>query len=504
MKTGDGLSRPGVRIPPHPLRFETVSDAFGSGLLFFSAPNKEKSPQIQTQRNAFLATFRSLRPLIFEIRRAPNATRSGKFQANAEANRRNAQNRGEKAQFPKRKYEMNANTSLKARLLSVFFGIFSVFATVEFVAAQSPGTTLGRARPLAKAGAVVERAANVVASTTNLTSNSNANDLGTSPNVDSNSNASPFFGNAVDFNAPSRPIYSVGSRETRWTDRDGVERSALAFYPTTPPVSGSKFPAIAYSPGLGASAEQFAYLASGWARLGFVVLLLRHPGSDEAIWRGKVRPLAELRDAYKTCWPARDRALAIRSAIDFLYSVHSTDGPLGSAVDLDKIGVAGNDLGALAALLVSGQLPPDNGPSLKDDRVAAALALSPTVFCEAELGSVVYSLIDVPTASVAGTEDDGVVGNTKAEQRRIPFDSVRKTDAYLLTLIGGDHLVYGGHRMKSRQSNDAPFQETIRHFSSIFWLAYLANDAEAIVALESRENRATYRNATIERKNARQ
>ena len=283
----------------------------------------------------------------------------------------------------------------------------------------------------------------------------------------------------------SNAVYPVSSREVSWNDVRGRRVSALVFYPSAPPIAGSKFSVVVYSHGLGGSAERFAYLGKSWAARGVVTLCLRHPESDESVWRGKLRPMGELKEAYRQSWTARDRALAIRSALDFLATTQNADGPLGRDLDLARVGVAGNDLGALAALLVAGQLPPDNGPSLKDPRVAATLALSPPVYCDRRQGTVVYSLIDAPLATVAGTNDDGIVGDVKAEQRRVPYDCVRGVDRMHFTLQGGDHLVYGGHRRPAKHASDAPYQETIRSASTLFWRAYLCGDPDAAQTLRS-------------------
>ena len=277
----------------------------------------------------------------------------------------------------------------------------------------------------------------------------------------------------------SSASYPVARREVAWRDARGTRISALVFYPAAPPVAGTKFSVVVYSHGLGGSAERFAYLGEAWAARGIVTLCLRHPESDETVWRGKLRPMGELKEAYRHSWTARDRATAIRSAIDFLSTTQGADGPLGRDLDLTRVGVAGNDLGALAALLVAGQLPPDNGPSLKDPRVSAVLALSPPVFCDRQQGRVVYSLIDAPLATFSGTNDDGVVGDVKAEQRRIPFDCAAGVDRFLFTLQGGDHMVYGGHRLPTKQTNDARYQATIRSASTLFWRAYLCADPDA-------------------------
>ncbi len=294
-------------------------------------------------------------------------------------------------------------------------------------------------------------------------------------------------------------LYRVGTTTVTWRSKVGKSYSALVYHPTTPPVNGGKFPLLVYSHGLGVSAEAFAYLGNAWASRGVVSLFIRHPETDESLWRGKVRPMATLKEAYKIYWSGRDRAVAITSAIDYVFSVHSFPGPLGCDVDLENIAVAGNDLGALAALLVAGQLPPDNGASLYDSRVSAVLVMSPPVFCEANQGESVYQGVKVPVMVITGTEDDGVVGVTKAYQRRIPFDSIQGVDRYLIVLKGGDHRVYGGRKL-TQQNSDSLFQASIRILSSDFLSAYAQGECAYLSTLRERGSVRPLENVVVEKK----
>ena len=166
---------------------------------------------------------------------------------------------------------------------------------------------------------------------------------------------------------------------------------------------------------------------------------------------------------------------------------------------MDNIAVAGNDLGALAALLVAGQLPPDNGSSLCDSRVSAVLAMSPPVFCEAIQGESVYKGVKVPVMVITGTEDDGVVGVTKAYQRRIPFDSIQGVDRYLVVLKGGDHRVYGGRKL-TQQNSDSHFQASIRILSADFLSAYAQGEGAYLSVLRERGSVRPLENVVVEKK----
>ena len=265
-------------------------------------------------------------------------------------------------------------------------------------------------------------------------------------------------------------------------------------------------PVVIFSHGLGGSAETCAYLGKMWASRGIVSFHLEHPGSNEQIWRGKVRAKDVLRSAYQSHWSGRDRALAIRFVLDQLEAIaagKTTDqAQLAPILNMKRIGIAGNDLGALGAMLVAGQLPPDNGESLKDDRISAVLALSPPVFCNVANAPLVYGDVQVPFMSFGGTLDNGVIGSTKAWQRRIPFDSLSNIDRYHITLQGADHLVYSGVRPRGRQSQgtkDPVFQKTIMEVSTAFWALYLKNDSLAAGLLKGKPERTVLRVGVLEK-----
>lgn len=279
----------------------------------------------------------------------------------------------------------------------------------------------------------------------------------------------------------STPRYNVSVSRLTWSasDDESIRVTARLFAPE----GAVDCPVVIYSHGLGSSPEQFDYLAFAWAQQGIVTVILHHPDSDQAQWRGHLRPIAELREIYHRVWSGRDRALMIRFAIDRLYEMVGQAGTVGEQIDPTRIGVAGNDLGALAAMLVAGQLPPDNGEDLYDSRVTAVAAFSPTVFCAPDRGAVVYGGIQVPFISFAGTDDNGIVGTTSASQRRIPFDSISGVSRYHVTLLGGDHMVYAGHIRAAKKEGDMKYHGVLRDLSGLFWRTYLLGDDYASVQL---------------------
>ena len=59
-------------------------------------------------------------------------------------------------------------------------------------------------------------------------------------------------------------------------------------------------------PGCGAGSR--LAIDNGSASNGGVTVTLHHPETDESVWRGKARPMAALKEAYRKYWPSRDRA----------------------------------------------------------------------------------------------------------------------------------------------------------------------------------------------------
>ena len=278
-------------------------------------------------------------------------------------------------------------------------------------------------------------------------------------------------------------VSTVSAGETIWYDSARHRGIPVKIYF---PRSVEPAPVILFSHGIGSSIENCAYLANTWTSNGFVCVLVQHPGSDENIWKGKVRILNEFKDAYERNWSSRARAEDLRFVLNVLEQLAASQPQLAARIDMNRIGVGGIDLGALAALLLAGQVPPDHGQSLYDPRVKAVLAFSPPVRPTYTSYQETYQPITAPTLFVTGTKDDGIVGQTKAAQRRIPFDAMNQNQRYLITLDGGDHRMYGGRVLSFLGGkNDERLQSGIVRSSTIFWRAFLQDDTVALQAMDT-------------------
>lgn len=257
----------------------------------------------------------------------------------------------------------------------------------------------------------------------------------------------------------------------RWLDPlRGREVPATIYYPAS---ASGPLPVIVFSHGLGRSREDYAYLGRHWAAHGYVAVLVQHPGSDQAVRQKTVRPIKALREAWEDPVNTVNRRRDLIFAIDQLERMKTQNMPLGPWLDLDRVGVAGNDFGAQTALVLAGQALPGQ-ITRPDPRVKAVIAMSPPVPQRGISLAEAYQQIHVPCMYMTGTQDDGLVGATKADQRRLPFDYTCGGDQYLLTFRGGDHMIYCGHILdRSRGQNDALFQRLICVSSTAFMDAYL-------------------------------
>ena len=257
----------------------------------------------------------------------------------------------------------------------------------------------------------------------------------------------------------------------RWLDPlRGREVPATIYYPAS---AGGPLPVIVFSHGLGRSRDDYAYLGRHWAAHGYIAVLVQHPGSDQAVRQKTVRPIKALREAWEDPVNAVNRRRDLSFAIDQLERMKIQNMPLGPWLDLNRLGVAGNDFGAQTALVLAGQALPGQ-LTRADPRVKAVVAMSPPVPQRGISLAEAYQQIHVPCLYMTGTQDDGLIGATKADQRRLPFDYAFGADQYLLTFRGGDHMIYCGHILdRTRGQNDALFQRLICVSSTAFWDAYL-------------------------------
>ena len=292
--------------------------------------------------------------------------------------------------------------------------------------------------------------------------------------------------------------YSVATEEIQWFDTARARQIPVKIY--YPAVGKGLFPVIIFSHGLGRSREDCAYLGTHWASRGYVSVYVEHLGSDESIWRGQRQPMKHLKAAYENSATMKNRPRDLSFAIDQLVQLKRDRDALGLRLDLDRIGAAGYDLGAQTAMALAGQLLPGRMVA-SDQRIRAVVAMSPSVPVGQVPLNIAYNDIHVPCLYITGSEDDGIVGDTKAFQRRLPFDYTFGADQYLAIFQGGDHMIYAGHIRQREADKDARFQSLIRDAATLFWDAYLQEKPEALAAIRGSGLKSLLgQSATVEKK----
>jgi predicted dienelactone hydrolase len=142
------------------------------------------------------------------------------------------------------------------------------------------------------------------------------------------------------------------------TLNDRFRRRTLPVRVRMPAVSGSgPVPVILFSHGLGGSIDGGTAWGAAWAKAGFAVIHVQHPGSDRAIWIDQPTPEAR-REALKA--GAAPRQLLARIAdIRFVVNLVGTSQSIGtcsfSGLDPKRIGGAGHSFGAHTMLAVAGE-----------------------------------------------------------------------------------------------------------------------------------------------------
>src|ERR1700722_19156354 len=256
------------------------------------------------------------------------------------------------------------------------------------------------------------------------------------------------------FAADTNPLYkatpgpfAVETARYEWHDAKRDRDVPVKIY--FPKTGDGPFPVIIFSHGLGGSREGYAYLGNHWASHGYVSVHVQHLGSDSAVWQdvSAAERMNAMRRSVLNLQNSLNRPLDVSFAIDQLTKMNSDDPQLKHRLDLDRIGVSGHSFGGFTTLAVVGEVffgLTGNARSDADPRVKAAIAMSaPAPLNKRDLDAS-FAKIKIPIFHMTGTLDDSPIGETKAEDRRIPFDHIKNAQEYLVTFKDADHMVFSG------------------------------------------------------------
>jgi predicted dienelactone hydrolase len=244
------------------------------------------------------------------------------------------------------------------------------------------------------------------------------------------------------------------------------------------------FPVIVFSHGLGGTRENYTLHGRHWASYGYVVCHVQHVGSDDAVWRDvpALQRLAAMRRAAADPRNAIERPRDITFALDQLTALNAAPGPLQGRLDLKHIGMAGHSFGGYTTLAASGEAFPVGGRvySLADPRITASIAMSAPSAKAKDTLDQSFGAIKIPILYLTGTKDDSPIGETKAGERREPYDHSNVPGQTLIIFKGADHMVFSGPPRRIGQDvNDARFDDLLHECCTAWWDAWLKGDAKA-------------------------
>jgi len=262
-------------------------------------------------------------------------------------------------------------------------------------------------------------------------------------------------------------------------DRDRDRDVPIRIY--YPKSAEGKLPVILFSHGLGGSREGYGYLGRYWASHEYVSVHITHRGSDtEAAMANGPDQFKQTAEAIASDpMNAVDRCKDVSFIIDQLTAANDDDKfPLKGRLDLSHIGMAGHSFGANTTMLISGEQT-RSGRSFADDRIKCAIVISPPVAVPKAMFERAYAGVKIPLFVMTGTKDDSPIGESKAADRRVPFDHVKDIPAFLITFDGGDHMLFANNNRRAKQPTDDRYHQLILQGSVAFFDAYLRSDESA-------------------------
>jgi predicted dienelactone hydrolase len=240
------------------------------------------------------------------------------------------------------------------------------------------------------------------------------------------------------------------------------------------PAATTPAPVIVWSHGLGGSRDNSPYLGTHWSKRGYVCVFLQHPGSDEAVWRDA--PLRERMGALRAAASManlRLRCEDVGKALDQIALWHADDQhELHGRLDLERVGMCGHSFGAQTTQCVGGQSAPLVGARFRDDRIDAALPMSPAPPARADVRKA-FGDVRIPWLLMTGTHDGSPIDDRDPATRREVYPALPTTiDRYELVLHEAEHSAFADVPLRGET-------KARKALSTAFWDCHLRGDAAA-------------------------
>lgn len=260
------------------------------------------------------------------------------------------------------------------------------------------------------------------------------------------------------------------------------------------PAGKAAAPVVLFSHGLGGSRDNNPYLGNHWAKRGYVVVFMQHPGSDESVWKDV--PQGKRMEAMKRAASTDSflkRVKDVPAVIDALADWNKKpEHPLRQRMDLEHIGMSGHSFGANTTQAVAGQGFARDRVSFNEARIDAAVMMSPS---PPALGdpAAAFSPIRIPCLLMTGTRDDSPIGNSKAEDRLKVFPHLEKAAAWQVVFDQADHMSFSDRDLMGKPQRDARYHKAILALSTAFWDAQIKGNDDAKKWLKGDEAKAVLR-----------
>jgi len=273
-----------------------------------------------------------------------------------------------------------------------------------------------------------------------------------------------------------------------WIDGERVRDVPAKVY--FPAEFAGKVPLIVFSHGLGGTRQGYEYVGRHWASHGYICVHIQHRGSDNETGKNNGKPSEEMRRAASAFENLYNRPKDITFAIDHMERLNGDrSSEFYGRVNMDKIGVAGHSFGGYTAHAVSGRLiwGPNGLLDLHDCRIKACIAMSAPARDTDEFRKS-FENFSKPCLHITGMHDISPIGETNVEHRRLPFDSVKCSNHYLVNFKEADHMVFTGKVWPGRDAQvDGEIHRLVKGITTLFWDAYLKDDDVSKELLRGKE-----------------
>jgi predicted dienelactone hydrolase len=246
-------------------------------------------------------------------------------------------------------------------------------------------------------------------------------------------------------------------------------------------------PVILFSHGLGGSREGNEYLGTHWAKRGFVVIYIQHPGSDKSVWQNK--SVKKRKKAMEDAASAENFLLRVKdipAVLNQLESWNNTEGNvLAGRMNLKKVGMSGHSFGAVTTQAVSGQSFRNGKISFTDPRITAAIMFSPSSPRRGETPEEAFGNVKIPWMLMTGTKDIAPIGNADLKSRLAVFPALPPGGKYEVVLACAEHSAFTDRALPGDTEKRNPnHHRVILALSTAFWDVYLNSNNSAKSWLE--------------------